>query len=71
MFLISEHKLSLVLIFTVFAGVLCDIDSVIQENRELKSELGSCRIALDLHEWSIDKIKGNDAIQENRVEVQA
>ena len=41
--------------------MLCDIDPVIQENRELKFELSSCRMALDLHEWSIDNIMGNDA----------
>jgi hypothetical protein len=40
-------------------GVQCDIDQVIRENRE--SQLKSCRVALDFHKWSLDRIRGSDA----------
>ena len=42
-------------------GVQWDIDQVIRENRELKSQLNSCRVALDFHKWSLDRIRGSDA----------
>jgi hypothetical protein len=48
-------------IVIVFAGVQCDIDEVIRENRELKSQLNSCMVALDLHKWSLDRIRGSGA----------